>query len=66
MSTRHITPDELEEARNTLTKAAMLHVAGLFGPELAGVEVPDSDCIKYIVEQDAGIELDIKKYLGMN
>ena len=65
MSTVHYTPEQIEGARQTLTKAAMLHVAGLFGPELAGVEVPDHDCIVYLNEQALGIELDIKKYLGV-
>lgn len=63
MSTRHISPAEMEQARAELTKAAMLSVAGMYGPELVGVDVPDSDCIRYIVEKDAGIPLDIKKYL---
>jgi len=65
-NTTHYTNEQIEEARQTLTRAAMLHVAGLFGPELTGVEVNDHDCIVYLNEQALGIELNIAKYLGMN
>lgn len=65
MTTRHFNPEQIEEAREVLSRAAMLHVAGLFGPELAGVDVPDSDCVRYLLEQEQGIDLDIADYLGM-
>lgn len=55
--------ERMEQARQVLTKAAMLHVAGLFGPELAGVEVPDEDCLRYLREQEQGVPLNIESYL---
>ena len=58
--------EQIEEARQELTKAAMLWAAVNIddGGALTGVDVPDRDCIVYLNEQAMGIELDIKKYLG--
>lgn len=56
--------ERMEQARQILEKSAMLHVAGMFGPELVGVEVPDEDCVRYLREQEQGIELDISSYLS--
>ncbi len=55
--------ERMEQARQILEKSAMLHVAGMFGPELMGVEVGDDDCVRYLREQEQGVELNIESYL---
>lgn len=60
----YITKESIEEARQELHKAAMLWAAcNIPDCPVSGVDIPDEDCVKYLVEQAAGIELDIKKYL---
>lgn len=64
MSTRHFTPEEMAAGYDELRAKAMLWAAcNIPDCPVTGVDLEDSDVVKYLVNNDEGIDFDIKDYL---